>query len=182
MNGDLVGFSLVSNGGAFDLGTQSRRCAATNSPNLTSQLGFVTEIEVSPDDDNIVYVSSHINHALQKVQWTGNNCSVVTSIGRGLNWISSNSGSANELDADVVGFSGVWGLHVTSTRILTATARGYVDEFDEDLFTVANRNTTWLQQMGGPRIRRWDGVKQAINAIVNDSTFCLLYTSPSPRD
>ena len=24
--------------------------------------------------------------------------------------------------------------------------------------------------MGGPRIRRWDGVKQAINAIVNDST------------
>ena len=170
MNGDLVGFSLASNGGAFDLGTQSRRCTATNSPNLTSQLGFVTEIEVSPDDDNIVYVSSHINHALQKVQWTGNNCSVVTSIGRGLNWISSNSGSANELDADVVGFSGVWGLHVTSTRILTATARGYVDEFDEDLFTVANRNTTWLQQMGGPRIRRWDGVKQAINAIVNDST------------
>ena len=170
MNGDLVGFSLASNGGAFDLGTQSRRCAATNSPNLTSQLGFVTEIEVSPDDDNIVYVSSHINHALQKVQWTGNNCSVVTSVGRGLNWISSNSGSANALDADVVGFSGVWGLHVTSTRILTATARGYVDEFDEDLFTVANRNTTWLQQMGGPRIRRWDGVKQAINAIVNDST------------
>ena len=24
--------------------------------------------------------------------------------------------------------------------------------------------------MGGPRIRRWDGVKQAINAIVNDTT------------
>ena len=68
MNGDLVGFSLVSNGGAFDLGTQSRRCSATNSPTLTTQLGFVTQIEVSPDDDNIVYTGSHINHALQKVQ------------------------------------------------------------------------------------------------------------------
>ena len=74
------------------------------------------------------------------------------------------------LAADNINFNGVLGLHVTSTRILTSTGGGYIDEFDEDLFTAAARNTTWLQQMGGPRLRRWDGVKQAINAIVNDST------------
>ena len=54
--------------------------------------------------------------------------------------------------------------------LLTGTARGYIDEFHEDKFTAIARNTTWVQQMGGPRIRRWDGVKSAINAIVNDTT------------
>ena len=58
----------------------------------------------------------------------------------------------------------------TRSRVLTGTVRGYVDEFDEALFTSVNRNTTWLDQVGGPRIRRWDGVKSAINAIVNDTT------------
>ena len=65
-------------------------------------------------------------------------------------------------------FNQVWALHVTSTSILTGTQGGYVDEFNE--FTAANRNTAWQQTMGGPRVRRWDGVKQALNAIVNDTT------------
>ena len=45
-----------------------------------------------------------------------------------------------------------------------------MDVFDEDLFTDADRDRAWLQNMGGPRVRRWDGVKQAIQAIVSDTT------------
>ena len=45
-----------------------------------------------------------------------------------------------------------------------------MDVFDEDLFTDADRDSAWLQNMGGPRVRRWDGVKQAIQAIVSDTT------------
>ena len=85
-------------------------------------------------------------------------------------------GTAGTLAADNVYFRSPWGLHIKNdhntgqTRILTSTNGGYVDEFNEGLVTSANRNTAWLQQMGGPRIRRWDGVKQALNAIVNDTT------------
>ena len=141
-----------------------------NDPTLSSQVMSATGVEVSPDNSNIVYISSHLNHAVQKLELDDDTCTVVTSVGMGTGSIGSNSGTANAFAADNVSFSGPWGLHVTSTRILTSTSRGYVDEFDEDLFTVAARNTTWLQQMGGPRLRRWDGVKQAINAIVNDTT------------
>ena len=70
------------------------------------------------------------------------------------------------IEADV-NFNTPWGLHVTSTRILTATHRGFVDEFDEDLFTVAGRSK-WLTD-GRPRWR-WDGVKRSDEAIVNDTT------------
>ena len=168
--GDLVGHALTASGSAFILGDEQRRCSAVNSPTLNSQIMFATGVEVSPDNSNIVYISSHVNHAVQKLELTDTTCTVVTSVGRGTGSISSNTGAANALDADNINFNGVWGLHVTSTRILTATSGGYVDEFDEDRFIVANRNTTWLQQMGGPRLRRWDGVKQAINAIVNDTT------------
>ena len=170
INGDLVGHSLVTTGSAFSLGAEVRRCSAVNDPNLTSEVMYATAVEVSPDDSDIVYIGSHFNHAVQKLELTDTTCTVVTSVGMGTGSISSNSGTANALAADNINFNGVLGLHVTSTRILTSTGGGYIDEFDEDLFTAAARNTTWLQQMGGPRLRRWDGVKQAINAIVNDST------------
>ena len=169
-NGDLVGRSLVSNGGAFDLGGEVRRCNAVNNPNLQTQMMFATGIEVSPESSDVVYIGSHIRHALQKIQWTGNNCAVVTSVGLGTASNSKNIGSPNELDADSVNFNGVVGFNVTNSRIVVATRRGFIDVFDEDRFTSASRDTSWLQQMGGPRIRRWDGVKQAINAIVNDTT------------
>ena len=168
--GDVVGHALTPSGPAFALGAETRRCTAVNSPILTSQVMWATGVEVSPDNSNIVYTSSHVNHAVQKLELTDTTCSVVTTVGRGVGSVSSNTGSANALDADTINFNGAWGLHVTSDRILTASNAGYIDEFDEDLFTVADRNTTWLQQMGGPRLRRWDGVKQAIEAIVNDTT------------
>ena len=168
--GDLRGHTLTQTGGTFNIGAETRRCTAVNDPTLSSQVMSASGVEVSPDNSNIVYISSHLNHAVQKLELDDDTCTVVTSVGMGIGSIASNSGTANAFAGDSVSFSGPWGLHVTSTRILTSTSRGYVDEFDEDLFTVAARNTTWLQQMGGPRLRRWDGVKQAINAIVNDTT------------
>jgi len=168
--GDLVEYSLTANGGAYQLSNETRRCQAVNNPNLQTQMMYASNVQVSPENDNIIYITSHINHAIQKIQLAGNGCTVVTSVGIGNQAFGRNNANANDLDADLVGFSGPWGLNVTNTRILTSTSRGYVDEFDEDLFTVAARDTTWLQQMGGPRIRRWDGVKDAIRAVVNDST------------
>ena len=38
------------------------------------------------------------------------------------------------------------------------------------ILLTTDRDSAWLESMGGPRINRWTGVKQAIDAIVNDTT------------
>ena len=175
-DGDLYGYNLnVTSGTPLASLTPARRCSNADSPDLTSganEMIDATTVAVSPDDSNIVYLGSRINHAIQKLELTDTTCTVVASIGAGSNSVLTNTANSGELAADDVRFSRVWGLHVDqyNNRILTATSRGYIDEFNENNFTVASRDTAWLQQMGGPRIRRWDGVKQAINAIVNDTT------------
>ena len=156
------------------MGTRQRNCAPVNAPTLTSELAIPFGVEVSPSDSSIIYTSSVFSHAIQKIQVSDTTCTVVTAVGSGLRTNTSNEGTANAYDANLVGFNSPHALYVqetdTRSRVLTGTARGYVDEFDEALFTSVNRNTTWLDQVGGPRIRRWDGVKSAINAIVNDTT------------
>ncbi len=168
--GNLVGHTLTPMGSTYEIGAETRRCTSVNDPELTSQVMSATAVEVSPENSNIVYITSHLSHALQKLQLTDTDCTVVTSIGLGAASNARNSGDPNTLAAGDVNFNTPWGFHVTSTRVLVATHRGFVDEFDEDLFTVAGRDTAWLQQMGGPRVRRWDGVKEALNAILNDTT------------
>ena len=86
------------------LGTEVMRCEAVNMPNLTNQLMYTTSLGVSPDDNNIIYTGSHVNHALQRVDVTGNTCDVTTSIGRGVATGTKNVGDAGSLDADNVGF------------------------------------------------------------------------------
>ncbi|GIS22053.1 MAG: hypothetical protein CM15mP122_5590 [Bacteroidota bacterium] len=44
-NGDLVGYALEPQGGAFDLGDEQRRCSAINGPTLTSQMAFATGVK-----------------------------------------------------------------------------------------------------------------------------------------
>ena len=174
LTNNLEGYSLTRSGDVFTLGTRQRNCAPVNAPTLTSELAIPFGVEVSPSDSSIIYTSSVFSHAIQKIQVSDTACTVVTAVGSGLRTNTSNEGTANAYDANLVGFNSPHALHVqetdTRSRVLTGTARGYVDEFDEALFTSVNRNTTWLDQVGGPRIRRWDGVKSAINAIVNDTT------------
>ena len=179
LQNNLEGYALTQSGDAFTLGTRQRQCTASNAPNLTSELAIPFGVEVSPADSSIVYTTSVFSHAIQKIQIsnsTTNSCTIITGVGSGSRTNLSNEGSANALDADNVGFNqphalGI-GYNAADDRylLLTGTARGYIDEFHEDKFTAIARNTTWVQQMGGPRIRRWDGVKSAINAIVNDTT------------
>ena len=210
-DGNVRGFSLdlTSTTPLASITMPNRTCTKVNNPDLSKDIMHATTVAVSPDDSDILYIGSHINHAIQKLEFTSDtDCVVRASIGSGVNSVIANKGTSADTAADDVRFSRVWGIHVDAerNRILTATTRGYVDEFNETNFTVANRDTSWLQQMGGPRVRRWDGVKDAINAIVNDTTLttgahfgfghwnagrsglgknsrnCLLYTSDAADD
>ena len=119
-----------------------------------------------------MYVGSAINFAIQRLQVSDTACTVLSSIGKGVRSFNKNIVGSGEttIAANDINFSQVWGLEVTGTRILTSTEYGFIDEFNEDNFNDTARDTAWLESMGGPRINRWTGVKQAIDAIVNDTT------------
>ena len=56
----------------------------------------------------------------------------------------------------------------------------FIHKFDVDKLTDADKDTAWRARYGGAKVSKFEGAKDAIEAIVTDS--CLLYTSPSPRD
>ena len=75
--GDLVGHTLTPMGSTYEIGAETRRCTSVNSPELTSQVMSATAVEVSPDNSNIVYITSHLSHALQKLQLTDTDLSLI---------------------------------------------------------------------------------------------------------
>ncbi|MDP6585299.1 MAG: hypothetical protein QF535_11615, partial [Anaerolineales bacterium] len=108
---------------------------------------------------------------MQKVRMdTATTYTIEARAGTGARDLAMNTENSGELSASSVRFNQPRGVHVTSTRILVGSYSGTVDEFDEDLFTAANVDTAWLQQMGGGQVTRWTGVKQAMSAIVSDTT------------
>ena len=115
-DGDLYGYNLdVTSGTPLASLTPARRCSNADSPDLTSganEMIDATTVAVSPDDSNIVYLGSRINHAIQKLELTDTTCTVVASIGAGSNSVLTNTANSGELAADDVRFSRVWGLHV----------------------------------------------------------------------
>ena len=175
LTGNLEGYSLIPSGGAYNLGNRVVNCPASINPTLSSDLAYTTGVRLDPSDNNIIYTTSRFSHAVQKIQISGSTCSVITHVGSGnLSNVANGGSDPGDLAADNVNFNNPWGLHITNNdadnKIYTATRRGYVDEFDKSTFTLGSRNSSWQKQMGGPRVRRWDGVKAAINAIVNDTT------------
>ena len=168
--GSIVSSELEKLGNSYkDKQNVASRCNKVNNPDLSvPEMAFAFDLAIDPDNNNIGYISSSINNVIQKINLS--NCSILASIGKGTKSATKNTGDPNSLEADKVVFFEPNRITVTSTRILVGTSKGYVDEFDKNKFTSALKDTAWLQNMGSPKIRRWDGVKSAVKAIVNDTT------------
>ena len=173
----MFGFALEKFGNVYRLaGNRDTLCVrcytASNGANLDTQLAPVSSVDVSPDDDNILYVTSSTRHAVQKLSLDGTmrGYTVEARAGTGVREMAMNTEDSGSLSANSVRFNNPVGIHVTSDRILVASRAGTVDVFNEDLFTDANKDTAWLLQMGGGAVSRWTGVKQAMSAIVSDTT------------
>ena len=173
----LFGFALQKVGNVYELTGGGNalcvRCYTANSGgDLDTELTTVNSVDVSPDDDNTVYVTSSGRHAVQKLSLDGTmrGYTIVARAGTGIRELAMNTEDEGELAANKVRFNTPVGIHVTSDRILVASRAGTVDVFNENLFTAADKDTAWLQQMGGGAVTRWNGVKQAMSAIVSDTT------------
>ena len=173
----LFGFDLTKVGDVYEItgggnSICSRCYTATNSGNLDTQLVPVSGIDVSPEDDNILYITSNYRHVVQKLSLDGTQrgLSVVARAGTGSRAFGMNTEDSGDLEASKVRFNYPNSIHVTADKILVGSYSGTVDEFNENLFTAANKDTAWLQQMGGGAVSRWTGVKQAMATLVSDTT------------
>jgi len=171
--GDIYGYELESTGNNYQIAGGTRRYQDVwRRANLDTQLAPASAIDISPDDDDIMYVVSHRRHVLQKLELTTNTTyTVLARAGTGRRSRAMNVEASGSLTANRVRLNRPFGVTVTSSRILvTSAASATIDEFNEDLFNSTNRDTAWLQQMGGGRLTRWTGVKKAMAAILSDST------------
>jgi len=172
----LFGFALEKSGNTYRFTGNGRTdavraYAAVNGGNVDTELAPILGCDLSPDDDDIIYVASNTRHVLQKVRMdTATTYTILARAGTGSKELGMNTEDSGTLAGSSVRFNQPRGVQVTSTRILVGSYSGTVDEFNEDLFTAANIDTAWLQQMGGGRVSRWTGVKQAMSAIVSDTT------------
>ena len=170
---DIWGFTMERVGDVYAItdNVAPRVYRRVNNGNLDTQLAPVTAIEVSADDDDILYITSSRRHVIQKVELTTNTTyTILARAGRGRRDNGANIEAAGALAANNVRFNNPVGITVTSDRILVGTTRGTIDVFNENLFTADNRDTAWLLQMGGGNVSRWVGVKKAMSAIISDTT------------
>ena len=168
---NLLKKQLTAVNGSFRLDNVNLRyCSNPDAPS-----GLV----IDPDDDDIIYTVSRLKHKIEKISHDHSSngaCTVVTSIGKGSNNKNMNvndDGSkinAGELDADEVKFSEPWSIRASSTKVIVGTKYGMVDEFLKSKFNATDRDDAWQLQIGGPKVSRWQGAKDAIKAVVQDST------------
>ena len=168
----IYGYSLEKSGNTYSVssGTAARKYTSVNRPDLDTQLAKVTDLDISPDDSDIMYIVSQPANAIQKVQLdTATSYTILERAGT-YNRSYHNLESAGTLAANSVRFYKPYGIHVTSDTILVGSRVGTVDIFNEDLFTSANVDTAWRGQFGGGKVTRWLGLKKAISGIVSDTT------------
>ena len=168
---ELLKKKLTAVNGAFRLDNVNLRSCG----NIDAPYGLV----IDPDDDDIIYTAARLKHKIQKISHdhsTNGACTVVTSIGKGSNDKDMNKNddgtaiAAGDLDADDVRFSEPWSIRASSTKVIVGTKYGMVDEFLKSKFNATDRDDAWQRQIGGPKTQRWIGAKEAIKAVVQDST------------
>ena len=167
----LLKKQLTAVNGAFRLDNVNlRSCSNVDAPS-----GLV----IDPDDDNLIYTTSRLKHKIQKISHDHSSdgaCTVVTSIGKGSNDKDMNINddgtaiAAGDLDADDVRFSEPWSIRASSTKVIVGTKYGMIDEFLKSKFNATDRDDAWQKQIGGSKVQRWEGAKEAIKAVVQDST------------
>jgi len=126
---------------------------ATSIPNMHN----VSQIEVDPNDKNIIYITSYEDTKLQKLTIVSNN-TLNSEVIRG-----TESQMNTKEDGDVKFFK-PHGLHVSSSKVWVGDQKPSLQEFDK-----GSANLTWLNTYGVGK-SRMAGAKIAINAIVSDST------------
>ena len=166
----IRGYSLNMVGNVYEATARPALYNFVNRGNRDTQLMKVSDCDISPDDNNIMYSVSQQKKVLQKVQLNSNTTYTIIERAGTFSRKPYNLESAGTLAANSVRFKKPYGINVTADEIIVTSRNGTVDIFNENLFTAADVDTSWQGQFGGGRMTRWIGLKKAIAAVLSDTT------------
>ena len=114
-------------------------------------------VEVDPDDNNVLWVGSYAADTLQKVTLTSD--TTLT-----LDATKGSYGKGDTTSDSDVNMIDPYGLYVTSDKVYVGVRNPTILQFANDA------SITWQNQMGGGAKTRLQGAKDAIKAVVSDSS------------
>ena len=163
--GNIRGFALTKTGDNYCPNTSSTRAYKKGTDSTTHR--NASSIEISRDDDNIMYVASNQKNVVQKVELTDTGLTSETLAGKKNR--ENNTADAGALAAANVNFWKANALFVTSTKVWVSDKKATIQEFNENDFTAASIDSSWQNEYGGGKGNRYEGAKKAIVTVVSDS-------------
>jgi type IV pilus assembly protein PilY1 len=175
--GSIYGYALTKSGDNYcpaDTDWDRRLLKGNSSSTIRSASGM--DISRDTDSDNIMYVVSVSKSTIQKIEIDegndtacGKSCKVTSLAEAGRKKRSNNTADPGELAAANVNLWRPGTLYISSSKIWITDLKGSVQEFDEDVFE-SSTDTSWQKEYGGAKVTRYEGAKQAILAVVSDSS------------
>ena len=124
-----------------------------------SDFNYPTQIDIDPESDSIMYATSNYNNTVEKLAISTSAITTTTTVG-------SYSTDATPSTGTPVNLSQPGGLFVSEDRVWIGGNKVSIQEFDISV----GDNITWVDEMGTSVKSRAQGAKEAIIAVVNDSS------------
>jgi type IV pilus assembly protein PilY1 len=132
-----------------------------------SSYNSATQIEIDPQDSNVMYVTSESSSSLQKLTISSDKNTLTESIiiGGADDSDQTPSGAADENESSLINMLKTRALFVGEDRVWTAGEKITLQEYN-----ISEDRIKWVDEMGSSRFSRIDGAIRAIRAVVQDSS------------
>ena len=169
---DLHGYRTRNVAGAPVItNTRDRFCNGSSTSTGSNVLG-IQKFDRDPGNADAFYVGG-VGERFQKIEFSGTSCSVTVSVGT--DDANANTEESGQLAGDDIRITGdISAVDVsgaTGSEMIIFSHRGYVDELENSRFVAtSDKDIAWQRQYGGIRETRLQGAKDAIIAVLSDST------------
>ena len=132
-----------------------------------SDYNTASQIEIDPQDTNVMYVTSANSSSLQKLTISSDKNTLTESIkiGGADDNNQTPAAAANEDESALINMFRTNALFVGTDRVWTGGDKISIQEYD-----ISGDRVKWVDEMGSSRLSRIDGAIKAIRAVVNDSS------------
>ena len=132
-----------------------------------SDYNTASQIEIDPQDTNVMYVSSANSSSLQKLTISSDKNTLTESIiiGGADDNNQTPAAAANDDESTLINMFRTNALFVGTDRVWTGGDKVSIQEYD-----VSGDRIKWVDEMGSSRLSRIDGAIKAIRAVVTDSS------------
>ena len=174
-DGNVYGYPTRDQGTVKVMRGASTRFCRGRANATGNQVTFTTMFDISPNDNDVMYVGGNRQRKIQNVSWTSDTTCTAT-VEAGTDSSSANVDAAGDaIDAGTLAAgsiritNGLGAMNISNNRLIFSHA-GYVDELTLADFADGTEDTAWQIQYGGTLFSRLEGAKKAIISIFSDST------------